>query len=195
MRMVDKAAVAASVRLAFVAAAVSGFVTVSSAQAQTSLPQIDVQRAPRSGGTTANRQPAPAPEAAPAPAPVEESAYGEVQGYLANRSATGTKTDTPLRETPQSITVVTQDTIRDQGATNIQEALRYVAGVFADAYGSDTRGDYPRIRGQDPNIFLDGTQAVNSWLFNEWRPDPYTLSRVEVLRGPSSGRLRPEQRK
>jgi iron complex outermembrane receptor protein len=116
----------------------------------------------------------------------QESAYGPVQGYVATRSATGTKTDTPLKETPQSVTVVTADQIKDQGAKTVQESLRYVPGAFADAYGPDTRGDYPRVRGSDPNIYLDGTQAVNAWQFNEWRPDPYTLSRIEVLRGPSS---------
>ncbi|MBR0826062.1 TonB-dependent siderophore receptor [Bradyrhizobium manausense] len=115
-----------------------------------------------------------------------ETATGPVRGYVASRSATGTKTDTPLRETPQSITVVTADRVIDQGATNVQESLRYVPGVFADAYGADSRGDYPRVRGQDPNIYLDGTRVVNTWLFNEWRPDPYTLERIEVLRGPSS---------
>ena len=115
-----------------------------------------------------------------------ETATGPVRGYVATRSGTGTKTDTPLRETPQSITVVTADRIIDQGATTVQDALRYVPGVFADAYGADSRGDYPRIRGQDPNIYLDGTRVVNTWNFNEWRPEPYTLERIEVLRGPSS---------
>ncbi|MEY9422723.1 iron complex outermembrane receptor protein [Bradyrhizobium japonicum] len=115
-----------------------------------------------------------------------ETATGPVRGYVASRSGTGTKTDTPLRETPQSITVVTADRIIDQGATTVQDALRYVPGVFADAYGADSRGDYPRIRGQDPNIYLDGTRVVNTWNFNEWRPEPYTLERIEVLRGPSS---------
>jgi iron complex outermembrane receptor protein len=115
-----------------------------------------------------------------------ETATGPVRGYVATRTGTGTKTDTPLRETPQSISVVTADRVTDQGATTVQEALRYVPGVFADAYGADSRGDYPRIRGQDPNIYLDGTRMVNTNNFNEWRPEPYTLERIEVLRGPSS---------
>ena len=127
-----------------------------------------------------------APDAAAAAVARAETATGPVRGYLANQSGTGTKTDTPLRETPQSITVVTADRITDQGALTVQESLRYVPGVFADAYGLDSRGDYPRIRGQDPNIYLDGTRVVNVWLSNEWRADPYTLERIEVLRGPSS---------
>src|SRR5882757_1281051 len=126
------------------------------------------------------------PDAAAAAGTRAETAIGPVRGYLAGQSGTGTKTDTPLRETSQSITVVTADRVTDQGATTVQEALRYVPGVFADAYGPDSRGDYPRFRGQDPNIYLDGTRVVNTYAFNEWRPDPYSLERVEVLRGPSS---------
>ena len=127
-----------------------------------------------------------APDAAAAAGARTETATGPVRGYLAGQSGTGTKTDTPLRETPQSITVVTADRVTDQGALTVQESLRYVPGVFADAYGPDSRGDYPRIRGQDPNIYLDGTRVVNTFQFNEWRPDPYTLERIEVLRGPAS---------
>ncbi|MEH2475276.1 iron complex outermembrane receptor protein [Nitrobacteraceae bacterium AZCC 2161] len=139
--------------------------------------------------TTSRRAAARGPaaaDAASAPGARAETATGPVRGYLANQSGTGTKTDTPLRETPQSITVVTTDRMIDQGATTIQDSLRYVPGVFADAYGVDARGDYPRIRGQDPNIYLDGTRVVNTYQFNEWRPDPHTLERIEVLRGPAS---------
>src|SRR5690606_16163385 len=64
----------------------------------------------------------------------QETATGPVAGYRASRSATATKTDTPLAETPQSVTVVTRDQIVDQGATNLQDALNYAAGVRSDAY-------------------------------------------------------------
>jgi iron complex outermembrane receptor protein len=143
------------------------------------------QAAPASSRRTVQRGPV-ASDAAAAAGVRAETATGPVRGYLAGQSGTGTKTDTPLRETPQSITVVTADRVTDQGALTVQETLRYVPGVFADAYGPDSRGDYPRIRGQDPNIYLDGTRVVNTFQFNEWRPDPYTLERIEVLRGPSS---------
>lgn len=183
----------------------AAMIDVTPAQAQSSareLPAVVVDqpsRAPavrsrpaprRQSASAASRRAAQraqtAPDVASAAGARAETATGPVRGYLAGQSGTGTKTDTPLRETPQSITVVTADRVTDQGALTVQESLRYVPGVFADAYGPDSRGDYPRIRGQDPNIYLDGTRVANTWQFNEWRPDPYTLERIEVLRGPAS---------
>jgi iron complex outermembrane receptor protein len=176
-------------------------VTPVQAQSASQLPPVVVEqssrpaarpravRRPQAASTASRRtaqRGATSPDAAAAAGARAETATGPVRGYLASQSGTGTKTDTPLRETPQSITVVTADRVTDQGALTVQETLRYVPGVFADAYGPDSRGDYPRIRGQDPNIYLDGTRVVNTFQFNEWRPDPYTLERIEVLRGPSS---------
>src|SRR3954465_2156521 len=125
------------------------------------------KRQAASGASRRAAQRAPTtPEAAAVAGARTETATGPARGYVATRSGTGTKTDTPLRETPQSITVVTADRIIAQGATPAQDALPYLPGVSADAYGADSRGDYPRIRGQDPNIYLDGTRVVNTWNFN-----------------------------
>ena len=181
----------------------AGLMDATPAEAQSSsqeLPAVVVEQSrpaartrpvrSRQAAQTANRrrqaQHAPSSADTPSASAGAETATSHVHGYVATRSGTGTKTDTPLRETPQSISVVTADRVTDQGATTVQESLRYVPGVFADAYGADSRGDYPRIRGQDPNIYLDGTRMVNTFNFNEWRPEPYTLERIEVLRGPSS---------
>ena len=114
-----------------------------------------------------------------------ETAYGPVQGYNASRGSTGTKTDTPLQETPQSISVVTADQMRDQAVTNVQQALRYTPGVMADSYGPDSRVDSFQIRGMQADVYLDGMRTTNSW-WNSQRLDPYMLERIEVLRGPSS---------
>ncbi len=115
-----------------------------------------------------------------------ETATGPVYGYRAQRSATATKTDTPLSETAQSVTVVTREQIVDQGATSIQEALNYAAGVRSDAYGVDSRSDGVRVRGTEPAMFLDGLRQNYDYYTSTTRPDPYTLERLEVLRGPSS---------
>jgi iron complex outermembrane receptor protein len=147
---------------------------------------------PRQTGQTATRRqqaqraPSNTDAARSDPGVAAETATGPVRGYIATLSGAGTKTSTPLRETPQSITVVTADRMTDQGATTVQESVRYAPGVYADAYGPDSRGEGIRIRGQDPNIYLDGMRLISSSFFNEWRPDPFTLERVEVLRGPSS---------
>lgn len=115
-----------------------------------------------------------------------ENAFGPVVGYRATRSATATKTDTPLAETPQAVTVVTRDQIVDQGALNLQDALTYAAGVRSDAYGLDSRTDSVLVRGSEPTTFIDGLRQTNGYYTSAARPDPFTLERIEVLRGPSA---------
>ncbi|MBB3276709.1 iron complex outermembrane receptor protein [Pseudoxanthomonas sp. OG2] len=104
---------------------------------------------------------------------------------VADRASTATKTDTLLTETPQSIGVVTSDLFIDRGANNLQETLRYSAGVTADAWGLDTRGDASTVRGLDPVQYLDGMRKLYNFSPMA-RPEVYGLERVEVLRGPSS---------
>ena len=119
-----------------------------------------------------------------APRAVEQG-NGPVEGYVAKRSIGATKTDTPIIETPQSISVITADRIRDQGSLTIQDSLRYVAGMRGEAYGLDSRGDFALIRGVAPTLFLDGLQQSVGFYTNS-RTDPFTLERVEVIKGPSS---------
>jgi iron complex outermembrane recepter protein len=103
----------------------------------------------------------------------------------AERAVTATKTDTPIVETPQAISVVEDSLFRERGALNVQETLRYSAGVTAEAYGLDTRNDSTLIRGLSPVQFLDGMR--NFYTFAPFaRVAVDTLDRVEVLRGPSS---------
>lgn len=104
---------------------------------------------------------------------------------VADRASTATKTDTPLTQTPQAISVVTRQLFTDRGAQNLQETLRYSAGVTAEAYGLDSRGDGSSIRGLDPVQYLDGLRRVHGFSPMA-RPDVFGLERVEVLRGPSS---------
>ena len=141
---------------------------------------------------------APAKKAAPAQAAATEAAptspspgapgsgAGPVEDYAAKSSSTATKTDTPLKETPQSISVVGKEQMRDQGVQNLQEALRYMPGVIADGFGYDSRGDYSVVRGISQAYFLDGLRTTNGYYVNSAAIEPYGLERAEVLRGPSS---------
>ncbi|MCA1474176.1 TonB-dependent receptor plug domain-containing protein [Bradyrhizobium sp. NBAIM08] len=117
-----------------------------------------------------------------------QSATGPVQGFVATRSATGTKTNTPLIETPQSVSVVTQDQIRDTGARTVGEALAYTAGVQTQPYGFNPRYDQFLIRGFAANQYgnyRDGLRQGNG-SFAYFRNEPYCAERIEVLRGPRS---------
>jgi iron complex outermembrane recepter protein len=61
---------------------------------------------------------------------------------VATRATGGTKTDTPLLETPQSVSVVTRALMDERGVTTLNEALGYTAGVRPEAFGA-TFGIWP----------------------------------------------------
>ncbi|NOV22235.1 TonB-dependent siderophore receptor [Cupriavidus necator] len=115
----------------------------------------------------------------------DETANGPVHGFVAKRSATATKTDTPVMETPQSITVITRDRMEAQGAQTVQQAIGYSAGVYAGPFGNDARGDWGKFRGTDFTQYRDGLLNQVGF-YNNVRPDVYALERIDVLRGPSS---------
>ena len=104
---------------------------------------------------------------------------------VAESATTATKTDTPLLETPQAISVVPSELFQARGAQNVQETLRYSAGATAEAFGLDTRSDVSSVRGLDPMQYLDGMRKIYNYSPIA-RTDVYTLDRVELLRGPSS---------
>ncbi len=115
-----------------------------------------------------------------------ESAWGEVDGYLAHRSATATKTDLPLTETPLSVSVVSRAQIVDTGAASLDSALNYAAGVRTFLWGNSTRLDGPEVRGAEPSVYLDGLNESIGYWTSTVRAEPYMLERIEVLRGPAS---------
>ncbi|WP_148713624.1 TonB-dependent siderophore receptor [Chitinolyticbacter meiyuanensis] len=118
-----------------------------------------------------------------------ETATGPVVGYTAKRSATATKTDTALVETPQSVSVVGREEMEDRGATTLLEAIRYTPGVTVSNWGYDIRGyDWLLLRGfnaQSTSSFRDGLRQSGLG-YVEPITEVYGLERVEVLRGPAS---------
>ncbi|MFT3813045.1 MAG: TonB-dependent siderophore receptor [Acidovorax sp.] len=112
-------------------------------------------------------------------------------GYVATRSDSGTKTDTPLAQVPQSVSVVTRHQIDDQAAGSVREALRYTPGVLSEYRGAGgTRYDTILYRGLGGGInydysFLDGMRLLGA-NYAVPQVDPYQLERIDVLRGPSS---------
>lgn len=132
----------------------------------------------------AARRPQPARETTT----IVENPRGAVQGYVAGRSMAGTKTNTPIMQTPQSLSVIGSEQIRDQKPGKFDEILRYTPGVLAGTFGADTRNDWFLIRGfksDDVGLFLDGLQLFYT-SYASWKLQPFNLERVEVLRGPSA---------
>ncbi len=139
--------------------------------------------------------------AAAAPAAAQEPEYelapiivrskldysGAVDGYLAPASETGVKAGVPLSEVPQSITVVTSTELEARQPAQIEDAIKYSAGINASTWGTDDRFDQYAVRGFDLGasaLYRDGLpQKVLS--FSAFTSDPYMLDRVDVLRGPA----------
>lgn len=124
-----------------------------------------------------------------------DSPVGPDHGYVAKRSYTGSKTDTPLIEIPQSISVVTSEQVAAQGAQSVEQAFNYTPGVTVGSNGPSTEHDYVFSRGFIARQFLDGGRLHVDYVTGaQMRIEPYGLERLEVLRGPSSvlyGQLEP----
>ncbi|MCK1286795.1 TonB-dependent siderophore receptor [Bradyrhizobium sp. 44] len=159
-------------------------VTVTAPEARRRAAPSVQRRAPRSSQQTANRsKPQPRRHVGSVETPL-----GPVHGYVAGGSSSGTKTNTPIMETPQAVSVIGAEQIRDQKANKLDEVLRYTAGVRAGTFGADTRNDWWLIRGfksDDVGLFLDGMQLFYT-SYASWKLQAPNMERVEVLRGPSA---------
>jgi iron complex outermembrane recepter protein len=159
-------------------------VVVTSPEKRTAATTTQRARKPVAQSTAASRRPQPKREATT----IVENPRGAVQGYVAGRSMAGTKTNTPIMETPQSLSVIGSEQIRDQKPGKFDEIMRYTPGVLAGTFGADPRNDWFLIRGfksDDVGLFLDGLQLFYT-SFASWKLQPFNLARVEVLRGPSA---------
>lgn len=110
----------------------------------------------------------------------EVEVRGERGDYGATSTRTATKTDTALRDIPQSITVVTEELIQDQAMQTMGDVVRYVPGVQM-AQGEGHR-DAPILRGNQTtaDFFINGVRDDV-----QYYRDLYNVERVEVLKGPS----------
>lgn len=126
-----------------------------------------------------------------------ETAIGPVAGYVATRSATGSKTDSALIDTPQSISVVTSDELRNRQAETLSQALNYTPGFTSQPTSFNRTADRFRIRGMDVESATSGSMRDGLRLQSnsyDGIQEPYGLERVEVLRGAASvlyGQLSP----
>ncbi|MNZ26436.1 Ferrichrome-iron receptor precursor [compost metagenome] len=115
----------------------------------------------------------------------------QTSGYQVRNSTAGTKTSTPLSETPRSVSVVTRQRMQDQNSQTLTEILGYVPGIFAPPFaaGDGLAGDLFFIRGFNATdygygLLRDGLRVQGNRY--DTTTEPYGLERTEVFRGPSS---------
>ncbi|MGV1753166.1 TonB-dependent siderophore receptor [Agrobacterium sp. CG674] len=112
----------------------------------------------------------------------------ETQGYVAKSGRSATKTDTPVAETAQSVSVVSRKQLDDRQPQNVTEAIRYTPGARGGQYGAEPRFDAFKLRGIEltyTGVFRDGLRQISSpnGLF---RIEPYGVEALAVLRGPAA---------
>lgn len=111
---------------------------------------------------------------------------GRARSFLAHTSNSGTKTTTPLIETPQALTVITKDRMALLNARSIADAVRYAAGVTDYGSRDDPRGYAGYIRGFTPDIYLDGTRLPDAAASQSFTIEPWGLEEMDIIRGASS---------
>lgn len=120
--------------------------------------------------------------------PNEETGDGPVHGYVAKRTTIGTKTDTPINEIPQTISVITRDEMDQRGVQDFNSAVAYTPGIRVL--------DYAGGQGA-PDIFMRGFRAFNLFGiyqdglrtgFNQYDTnfETFGLERIDVVKGPAS---------
>jgi iron complex outermembrane receptor protein len=107
-----------------------------------------------------------------------------------SQASAGTKTDAPIAETPQSVSVISSAEIANLGLQNLGQALRFVSGVTPETRGSSAEVyDLFNLRGFAAPVFLDGLYYVyqtDGTGYAAAQADISRLDRVEVIKGPSS---------
>ncbi|MCK6189960.1 TonB-dependent siderophore receptor [Pseudomonas sp. EYE_354] len=127
----------------------------------------------------------------------EERSTEHVKGYVATRNLSATKTDTPIIETPQSLSVVTSDEIRDRQSETLSQTLDLTPGFTSQPTSFNRTSDRFRIRGFDVESATGGSLRDGLRLQNnsyDGVQEPYGLERAEVIRGAASvlyGQLSP----
>ena len=107
----------------------------------------------------------------------------DVTASVPSLSASLPKFQAPLLNTPQTIDVVTQQTMTQQGVTMLRDSLRNVAGISLAAGEGGAQGDNLTIRGFTArnDLFIDGMRD-----FGSYYRDPFNTQEVQVLQGPAS---------
>jgi iron complex outermembrane recepter protein len=120
---------------------------------------------------------------------VTVTAAGDTGTYIAHSAASALKSDVPLLETPRSVSVVSEEQMRERKVKSVEEAVAYTAGVQVASWGNDPRFDQISVRGFEVTTdadYRDGLrQPYTGWLSLN-HTETYGLERLEIVKGPNS---------
>ena len=100
--------------------------------------------------------------------------------YLKKRISSATKTDTRIRDIPQSISVITEEQIKDQSLLGLTDAIKYSPGVMTGQGEGNRDSVWFRGNQSTSDLFVDGVRDDV-----QYYRDLYNIDRVEVLMGPN----------
>ncbi|MEA5565541.1 TonB-dependent siderophore receptor [Anabaena sp. UHCC 0399] len=150
------------------------------------VPTVTTTQTPQTQPTPVEPQPStetqPEEPSAQSEAPIELVVTGEQGGYRAEQASSATKTDTPIRDIPQSIQVIPREVLKDQGTIRVQDALQNVSGSTNAGYYQGF-SEYLSLRGFGANLFRDGLRSYQDY---GGLIETADIERIEVLKGPAS---------
>ncbi len=124
----------------------------------------------------------------------DEQAANQIVVIATGQSTAGTssRTDTPIIESPQTISIINRAELDLRGVMTVNDAVAYTAGVVSEFGGTDSRVDGIKLRGFEAggfstnNSFVDGLRLPSGGQWTRLAFDPYSLDQIEILKGPSS---------
>ncbi|AEF92114.1 TonB-dependent siderophore receptor [Delftia sp. Cs1-4] len=142
------------------------------------------------GTFTLRKAPAPQPSAGTTLSTVNVTSQRMAApgSYVGSGRSASTKLDTPLIETPRSISIVTQEQLQNQAPKSIEQALSYTAGVSTEVTGADLRMTGAIIRGfsDGSSYYKDGLRQFSAGTYGSWNDEIDELDSIEVIKGPAS---------
>lgn len=115
----------------------------------------------------------------------QESASSSQEMDTMTITASAMKVQTPLAESPRSVSMVDEKQLDERQPNSLDEAVRYQSGVLSQPFGSDTNTEWFRIRGFEAATYLDGNRLYQNGYYT-WTLEPFGLESIEVLKGPAS---------
>jgi iron complex outermembrane recepter protein len=114
--------------------------------------------------------------------PIELVVTGEQDSYRATEASSATRTNTSIRDIPQSIQVISSEILKDQGTIRVRDALQNVSGSTSAGYYQGF-SEYISLRGFNANQFRDGIRSYQDY---GGLIETADIERIEVVKGPAS---------